>query len=1394
MTTSVSEGEPFRLRSYQAEMVSESMIANIIVVMDTGSGKTHIAIERARAELEICPANKLVWFLAPTVTLCEQQYEAFNTNLPGYGIQSMSGKDGVEHWTEQKTWDAVLHNVRIVISTHQVLLDALSHAFVRMNKLALLIFDEAHHCTSNHPARRIMSDFYTPLAANYPGMVPKVLGLTASPVKTARATSHDLEQIEQNLHATARTPKRHRPELSQYVHQPSLVQIEYDISPCSYLECHILRSLRYIYAGYNLESDPYVLDLIKKHHNGYDTADALQKVLISGKTYCKEQLRALTTKSNDMEQELGSSAAEWYLHQCIAKFEKIAQTSDQELLDWSVDEKRHLLKILKQLPLEAPYPSSISLEGLSQKVQSLIDLLTQQITNCIGFTGLVFVEQRAWIAVLAEILVHHPRTREIFRIGTFVGTSQSSQRKTSIAAFPEPRNQQKTLEDFRAGSLNLILATSVLEEGIDVSSCNVVICFEPPKNLKSFVQRRGRARKQASKYFIFTATGGKTRTVESWKSLEADMRAAYENDVREIRLASAREKEVEPGARFFRVPTTGALLTLDNASQHLHHFCAVVNSGPYVDSRPQFQFFNQSEGLRARVTMPLSVDPTLRHFHSAETWATERMARKDAAFEAYKGLHIAGLVNDNLLPMQQVDDGDTQNSHVPDHRPSMVDQPHAWHRTLITVQTNGEKPIVMVLFTPTALPVLFEFPLYWNQRTQYLVQTSWLPGTVLTQEDIETLRLITQRIFRSVFGTRMHDEKRDFMWLLAPCGTDGQLPDASFLTRWMSLTGGSRNMSDQIDFMKSTGLNCGLIRKQGDMRKYMLSAMNPNEPLLAASTGDRSSVRAIRVPKRRDFLHKVTGSSVGNHAYSKAELLPISDCVADSLPAEYSIFALFFPSILHRIEVVMIAEELSTTILQSLMFQSSHTPIITRALTSSSTDEVEDYQRLEFLGDCILKYVASVHLLAAYPKWPESYLTAKKGKIVSNGFLARASLAAELDRFIITKRFTAAKWKPRYVDEDDVDVLIDTTQQRSSKLIADVVESLIGASYMVGGIEKAFACICLLLPEERWTPTPEARRMLNSAISDSDIVMNVTTLEALVGRTFDKKVLLLESLTHSSYLGPNARCSYERLEFLGDAILDYIITERLHREKPELHHKTMHAVRTAMVNASFLAFQMFETTVLEEMTDVSSMRSIVHKRALWQFIRCGSPQVMESSTAAMEQHQLVRKQVISALAGDFRFPWHLLALTDAPKFLSDIVESVIGAIFIDTGDVTACRDFIHRLGILDCLERILRDNVDCLHPKERLGHLAIERNVRYVRVGDESEGSTGSSKSYRCQVKVGGEDVGGVVEGGKRLSAETLAAWHAISILEKTDDVVIHDGEEVFYDAETGNDAMECEW
>jgi ERCC4-related helicase len=350
----------------------------------------------------------------------------------------------------------------------------------------------------------------------------------------------------------------HRSELLRYVHRPELIRVNHTTEPTKNTRSTLLNALNYTFAKYDFGKDPYVVELLRQQQEGYDTSRQFQKVMLGGKTYCNDQLKLLATKGEATSQELGWSAMEWYLRQCIARFEEMVHVSESQIFDCTNKEKQHLLKILTQLPLvDLTICHSVLPDRLSRKVEQLVEILVTEAKETPHFTGIIFIEQRVWVATLAEILAVHPQTKDLFHVGTFVGTSQSSKRKTNIAAFAEPRNQQATLDDFRAGKINLILATSVLEEGIDVSSCNVVICFERPKNLKSFVQRRGRARQQMSKYFIFIPEVNGGRPPVSWQSLEDEMRAAYMNDQRKVQFAEEREMDDENGERFFSVPETG---------------------------------------------------------------------------------------------------------------------------------------------------------------------------------------------------------------------------------------------------------------------------------------------------------------------------------------------------------------------------------------------------------------------------------------------------------------------------------------------------------------------------------------------------------------------------------------------------------------------------------------------------------------------------------------------------------------------------------------------------------------------------------------------------------------------------------------------------------------------
>lgn len=71
-----------------------------------------------------------------------QQFDVLCDHLSAVNLRLLTGADNVDRWTEKSIWDAVLHGIRVVVSTHAVLADALTHGFVKIGQLSLLVFDE----------------------------------------------------------------------------------------------------------------------------------------------------------------------------------------------------------------------------------------------------------------------------------------------------------------------------------------------------------------------------------------------------------------------------------------------------------------------------------------------------------------------------------------------------------------------------------------------------------------------------------------------------------------------------------------------------------------------------------------------------------------------------------------------------------------------------------------------------------------------------------------------------------------------------------------------------------------------------------------------------------------------------------------------------------------------------------------------------------------------------------------------------------------------------------------------------------------------------------------------------------------------------------------------------
>jgi ERCC4-related helicase len=246
--------------------------------------------------------------------------------------------------------------------------------------------------------------------------------------------------------------------------------------------------------------------------------------------------------------ELGPWAANYFILESI---EALAAMNDVEAATFhgGGNNKKALLRILKQGTL-LKLLNSRSLNGpylVSGKVKDLMAYLSKQ--DSAECSGLLFVQQRVTVSVLKTLLSIHPDTKAKFRCATFVGMSNNRYKRYGMAELLDLKAQRETLTEFRAGRKNLIVTTDALEEGIDVKACNLVVCFDPPQNLKSFMQRRGRARQERSNFAIMFPKGEHTSKLDSWRALEDDLIRAYQDELRKVKELAEAEGvgEVVPG-------------------------------------------------------------------------------------------------------------------------------------------------------------------------------------------------------------------------------------------------------------------------------------------------------------------------------------------------------------------------------------------------------------------------------------------------------------------------------------------------------------------------------------------------------------------------------------------------------------------------------------------------------------------------------------------------------------------------------------------------------------------------------------------------------------------------------------------------------------------------------
>ncbi|KAG9045153.1 hypothetical protein FS837_006952 [Tulasnella sp. UAMH 9824] len=462
------------------------------------------------------------------------------------------------------------------------------------------------------------------------------------------------------------------------------------------------------------------------------------------------------------------------------------------------------------------------------------------------------------------------------------------------------------------------------------------------------------------------------------------------------------------------------------------------------------------------------------------------------------------------------------------------------------------------------------------------------------------------------------------------------------------------------------------------------------------------------------------------------------------------------PSIMWRINDLLLSKELNALTFQNQINDS----LLLQALTPNSALMEHNYQRLEFFGDSFLKHMSSIYVIVLDPEAQEEQLHLRRAGIVQNTTLQRAATTCGLPEYILSRAFASKHWTPPgYSNEarrqshgtgqgarefeaelptaagnspthseagaaecDDSDIGMEqllvseltgeddrkasnlsqndrSAQWLAPKRVADVVESVTGAAYLSGGDELGLmACKAIGLPipnVSRWSDF--ARKVTIPSPNEAYPIKqeHVDEIERTIGFKFSRPELLQLALTHKSATASHSE-TYERFEFLGDGVLDFLTVQYLYDKYPDLGPGKLTALKSSLVSLGPLSAICVESGLAKHLiygsTDLGR-RIEAFESALGVARVAAEERAMQSDEPQKEY-------------------WNGLS---TPKELSDLVEAILGALLMsedfDSRGARAMFDsvlkpFFDRYGRLDSTGE---------HPANALSVVFQKRKCEFFR-------------------------------------------------------------------------------
>ncbi|KAG2217039.1 hypothetical protein INT45_002376 [Circinella minor] len=508
----------YPIRLYQWNIVKKALFTNTLVALPTGLGKTFIAAVVMYNYYRWFPQSKIV-FTAPTRPLVTQQIEAcFNIcGIPQTDTVELTGN--IQQERRRLMWKTK----RVFFLTPQILKNDLQARICPGEKIVCLVIDEAHKAQGNYAYAEIVKLMQQRQHHQY-----RMLALSATPGTNLA----NVQSVIENLNiANIQIRTEDSMDIQEHSHgkniQTVVVALDYTAGATGvvpevarnfrtkFFEPCLSRLTRFqaVYSTNVEQNTPYQILMAQQQfsaharnfnqavksmvHNDFAIAGALSRAY---DRLCQHGVGSFLSLIEGTLQEY---------QDVVDKGKHLSVEKGKLLRNY---ELKRMIDNLKQQQLQ---PGFMGHPKLQRLLHIILEHLSNEQENDDSTTNtatriMIFSQYRSSVDEIVKLLSEH---KPLVRCSHFVGQAGAKDGKKGL----NQREQQDIITRFKRGDLNVLVSTSIGEEGLDIGEVDLIVCYDSQNSPLRLLQRMGRTGRKRKGRCVMLMTETEERKYRSAK-------------------------------------------------------------------------------------------------------------------------------------------------------------------------------------------------------------------------------------------------------------------------------------------------------------------------------------------------------------------------------------------------------------------------------------------------------------------------------------------------------------------------------------------------------------------------------------------------------------------------------------------------------------------------------------------------------------------------------------------------------------------------------------------------------------------------------------------------------------------------------------------------------------